>query len=380
MLAGLKSNHDCFADDELEPKFPIDARTLLKTNVKCIRKIVEPGYYIHIGLEKQLLKNCSNYLKNVNTFKLLINIDGLPLFKNSLDQVYPILCTVVSIPELRHKVIPAGIYYGKEKPKNLDDYLQDFIIEVNNLIEHGLFFQNHTTILDAIYFVCDALAKSYILGTVSHTGYSSCTRCTVRGVTSNNRRVFFYLESPARTSEDFIEWRDPNFRRRSTLLINIAGLDFVHDFILDYLHLQCLGVMRAMILNIWYKESIPHRLTAAHIEIFSNHLVQLRSYIPAEFQRKCREIYIVLRWKATEFRLFMLYVGPVVLKNILSKEKYVHFLEFHSAMRILLNAKLCKEREFRQFAKNILKHFVQSTEILYHKDFLSHNFHNNIHI
>lgn len=76
----------------------------------------------------------------------------------------------------------------------------------------------------------------------------------------------------------------------------------------------------------------------------------------------------------------MLYVGPVVLKNILSKEKYVHFLEFHSAMRILLNAKLCKEREFRQFAKNILKHFVQSTEILYHKDFISHNFHNNIHI
>ncbi|KYN18354.1 hypothetical protein ALC57_09336, partial [Trachymyrmex cornetzi] len=112
----------------------------------------------------------------------------------------------------------------------------------------------------------------------------------------------------------------------------------------------------------------------------SNLLVRFQRYIPKEFARKSRELYIVLRWKATEFRLFILYLGPVVLKNVLSEEKYVHFLQFHFAMRILLNVKFCKEQEFRKFAKDLLKHFVQSTIILYDKNFISHNFHNNIHI
>lgn len=380
LLAGLKENHECFADDESEPRFPTSARTLLQTEVKLIKKIVEPGYYMHIGLKKQLLKIAPKYLENVSTFKLLVNIDGLPLFKSSSAQVYPILCSVVSIPELRTKVFPIGIYYGEEKPDNLNKYLQDFIEEINNLIERGLYFGNHTVLLDGTYFVCDAPAKSYIMGTVSRTGFSSCTRCTVRGVTSDNRRIFVDLESPARTCEDFVEWRDGDFRRRATPLINIIGIDFVHHFVLDYLHLQCLGVMRTMILNMWFKGPIPHRLSAAQIEMLSNHLIELQCYIPAEFARKCREVFTVLRWKATEFRLFMLYVGPVVLKNILNEQKYVHFLEFHCAMRILLNPNLCKEQELRQFAKDILKHFVQSTEILYDKNFIAHNFHNNIHI
>jgi len=78
--------------------------------------------------------------------------------------------------------------------------------------------------------------------------------------------------------------------------------------------------------------------------------------------------------------MFIVYTGPIVLKNILSKKKYIHFLEFHFAMPILLSPNLCKEQEFREFAKVFLKHFVQSTAILYDKNFITHNFHNNIHI
>jgi len=63
LLTGLKQNHECFADDELEPRFPISARTLLKTEVRLVKKIVEPGHYIHTGLKKQLLKIVPKYLK-----------------------------------------------------------------------------------------------------------------------------------------------------------------------------------------------------------------------------------------------------------------------------------------------------------------------------
>jgi len=74
--------------------------------------------------------------------------------------------------------------------------------------------------------------------------------------------------------------------------------------------------------------------------------------------------------------MFILYIEPFVLKNILTKKKYIHFLEFHFAMRILLSLNLCKEQEFREFAKALLKHFVQLTAISYDKNFITHNFYN----
>lgn len=77
---------------------------------------------------------------------------------------------------------------------------------------------------------------------------------------------------------------------------------------------------------------------------------------------------------------FFLYIGHIVLENVLNDEKYIHFLEFHFAMRILLNSNLCKKQKLRQFAKALLKHFVQSTIILYDQNFTTHNFHNNNHL
>jgi len=45
LLVGLKNN-----DDGLS-KLPSDARTLLKTNIVFEKSVVEPGSYIHFGLE-----------------------------------------------------------------------------------------------------------------------------------------------------------------------------------------------------------------------------------------------------------------------------------------------------------------------------------------
>ena len=83
-----------------------------------------------------------------------------------------------------------GIYYDKDKPLNLEDYLKHFITEINTLNENGLSFGNRTVRLNGVYFVCDTPAKSLIMGTVSHTGFYSYTRCTVRDVTSATGEFF----------------------------------------------------------------------------------------------------------------------------------------------------------------------------------------------
>lgn len=45
-------------------------------------------------------------------------------------------------------------------------------------------------------------------------------------------------------------------------------------------------------------------------------------------------------WKATEFRLFLLYTRPLVLKDVIPTRYYEHFLKLTVATRILCSPKL----------------------------------------
>lgn len=87
----------------------------------------------------------------------------------------------------------------------------------------------------------------------------------------------------------------------------------VSQFPLDYMHLVCLGVMK-------------RRLGSRVIDDISQHLLNLKSHIPSEFARKPRSLKEIDRWKATEFRQFLLYTGPVVLAEILHPNMYKNFL------------------------------------------------------
>jgi len=83
--------HNCLSDllrglkdtvPVLSSALPSDARTLLKTfKIKFCSRIVFPGKYIHIGLEKQLKTIISGSFQDlIDSFRLIINIDGIPIF------------------------------------------------------------------------------------------------------------------------------------------------------------------------------------------------------------------------------------------------------------------------------------------------------------
>lgn len=60
------------------------------------------------------------------------------------------------------------------------------------------------------------------------------------------------------------------------------------------------------------------RIRARKIDELSNLIVKLNSYITSDFVRKGSGIQELSRWKATEHRFFLLYTGPIVLKNIIT--------------------------------------------------------------
>jgi len=100
---------------------------------------------------------------------------------------------------------------------------------------------------------------------------------------------------------------------------------------IDYMHLVCLGVMKRL-LQFWTKRFKDIRFPKIHQNDLSETLLSLRTSIPYEFSRLPRSLREVDKWKATELRLFLLYIGPVILKSVMSAKYYEHFLTLSVAV------------------------------------------------
>lgn len=72
------------------------------------------------------------------------------------------------------------------------------------------------------------------------------------------------------------------------------------------MHLVCLGVMRRLLL-VWTKRKRETKMSAAQISEVDVQLDNFRAYIPSVFVRKPRPLTELDKWKATEFKQFLLY-------------------------------------------------------------------------
>lgn len=113
----------------------------------------------------------------------------------------------------------------------------------------------------------------------------------------------------------------------------------VSQFPLDYMHLVCLGVMKKMLQIFVHGEIKAVKFSSRIIHKILQVLGNISAWIPSDFARKTRSLEELERWKATELRLFLLYIGPVVLQNYLPQNYLLHFNSLHCAIRILCHEK-----------------------------------------
>lgn len=85
-------------------------------------------------------------------------------------------------------------------------------------------------------------------------------------------------------------------------------------------------------------------------------------------------------WKATSYRQFILYAGPVLLKGKISEIKYAHFLKLHCAVRILRDRKLVKEERSLDEAQKYLEDFVKDYNLHFGINKIVYCVHSLIHI
>jgi len=98
--------------------------------------------------------------------------------------------------------------------------------------------------------------------------------------------------------------------------------------------------------------------------LLSERLVALNGKLPSDFNRQPRGLDDRCYWKATEFRSFLIYLAPIVLKGIVSSKVYDHFLALHISISILLRGDFCSNVEMVCSAKELLLWFVNNCKHL----------------
>ena len=360
------------------PELPLDGRSLLKTPVSFIEQKLENGEYCHIGLRSQLAKIISKQTNVNKNLSLSFNIDGVPLFNSNNVQLWPISCLIknfISSPFI------VGLFCGNSKPKPLNTFLEQFINELYSLLQDGINVNNNQFSIKVHSFVCDAPARAFIKCVKSHGGYAACDKCTDYGEYYDNRVIYPNLNATKRTDESFVIKQDEDHHLNTSPLLKL-NIGMISVFPIDYMHSICLGVVKKM-LCIWtginHNSGFKVRLGGRAVQLISDHLIFMKPFIPLEFNRKPRILNELPRWKATEFRTFIVYLAPLVLRNKVDVAVYEHTLLLHTAVFILLSKELIASFGL-DFVRDLLNNFVEHSKVIYGKQFLVYNVHTLIHL
>ena len=381
-LAQLKINELLDILIEVGIPLPKDCRTLLKTPRRINTRRLCGGDYIYFGLELGIKQYYSMNPAGCNSnrpLQLLVNVDGTPLFKSTNHQFWPIL---VSCNGCQPFVV--ALYYGVRKPSPVEEFMQDFLEELQTLETHGISFDGSIQPwpLQLKGFVCDTPARAFLKCVKGHSGKYSCERCEIEGYRKSNRIIF--LPQPQdnlalRTDAAFMNMNYLGTHQHAKSPLIDYGIPCVSAFCLDYMHLVCLGIVRR-ILNFMKDGPAVCRLSHKQLDLLSRHLVSFSGSMPSEFARQPRSLFDVSRWKATEFRQFLLYTGPIVLKDILSRKAYTHFMSLSVSVSILLDENNDKRGRYLQYARELLEYFVDNAQDLYSEIFVVFNVHSLKHL
>ncbi|XP_065207277.1 uncharacterized protein LOC135836394 isoform X1 [Planococcus citri] len=321
--------------------------------------------FIYFGLKKSLETGVAKFDEAENNLGLSINIDGVPVFKNSTKQFWPILGKFGKNP-----VFTIALWYGSSKPLDMNDFLKDFVAEMNSLVENGVLIngKKYSVYLKSGHF--DSPARCAVLNAPGFNSYSGCHKCTVAGTHINHRMCFLGINAEPRTTEQFSDVYRHKKKVNSSELLKIKNFDVVKNVLLDSLHVVDLGVMKKLITKFW----IP-KLRPTDKQRLSGILASLPQYCPKEFQRKPRTLRHLANFNGKDYRMFVLYTAPLVMKDFLYDSEYCHFLYLHVAIRTLNDEPQIKSNSRVAWAKQLLESFVKDFPTIYGEEHTSYNVH-----
>lgn len=182
-----------------------------------------------------------------------------------------------------------AIWSGNGKPSILNDYLNPFVIELNEILESGILVNSYQIFVTVRCIIADTPARSYIkgicrkkfsnefsiprnvmfmffqkqwnyvmnlilyVGTIGHNSYHGCQKCMAQGVYNRAKSKMCFPRIVMSQAERLAELRtDERFRSRyqpehhkEYSVFEMLSIDMVRAFpTSDSLHLLDLGIMK----------------------------------------------------------------------------------------------------------------------------------------
>lgn len=351
------------------PTLPKCSKTLLNTSQQTESpKEIGDGIYVHIGMKISLNAYCLAHkameLPIPKNIVLDFNMDGVNYSKSTNCCLWLIQ---MGFRNMEWEPCVIGCYYGKTKP-SCNDFLERFVEDVTDLIMNGFSFDQYEVSIELGSICNDTPANSYVRAAKGHAGYHCCIKCTQKGLSLDSCMVFPYIKSPLRTDMAFRERMQPDHHVGDSIIENIPQIDMVKSFAIDEMHVVHLGVVKKLI-QMWIATS-----DTLQRDRFERNISRIDAYRPKEIHRTIRSLTNFNKYKAKEFRTFLLFTGPGILLNLLDRKKYEHFMLLHVAMKKL------GQKDYSNDVQLLLEKFVKDFKKIYGLNKITYVVHSLIHL
>ncbi|KAJ8678454.1 hypothetical protein QAD02_014241 [Eretmocerus hayati] len=296
--------------------------------------------------------------------------DGVKISKSSRSELYTILGDISNC-EVFTEPFVIGAHHGAGKPENVHEFMRDFLTELTDLRDNGFVYNDITyrVILDKIS--ADTPAKNFLLNFPPHN--SRCGKCIQVDFNIGRRRIFPDNNAPLRTAQNYRAGIPEKYEDLTSPLDDFV--DPTTQVPIDPMHHYYLGVGKK------HTNLFLSSLKSLGNDDLMNELdadyKSFKKWTPMEFGRGPRKFIEYPYFKATEFRLPLLYTAPVIFSRYINPEGMLHFNLLHLAARYLSSEEYCFTKN--SDAKELLIMYVNEMRNQYGEHNIIHNVHNLIH-
>ena len=327
--------------------------------------------------------------------------DGITIFKSTKNNLWLVMLAILELPpHLRYKqdnMLMIGAWFGGSKP-DFDSFLRPISAQLNELRVPKEMRDPEDQIILVSFRLLTMSADNPAKEAMLNLKASACGICEqvaelVADAAGHLTIHTFPLQEPPaiiRTKEAMLDQAeavvaqvgagavidDVGGVKGPTSLMLIQDLDPVLP--IDYSHNVCLRVTAKM-LGLWFDAAHGDQVFSVRGRLieFDQLMTDVR---PPSFITRPPRPYSTHagHWKAVEFRAFLLYYGPIVLRGILNQELYLHFLLLSGAVGILLGRAISQDK--LNLADGMLTAFLRRFPALYHQKFVSRTVHSLVHL
>ncbi|CAF0922273.1 unnamed protein product, partial [Didymodactylos carnosus] len=286
------------------------------------------------------------YKKNSDFFlTLILHSDGVPLYKSKICSAWPILGAVVDLPPYARtkadNILLLGLWISRKKPNFhvILEKLSKILLKLKNV---GLQMPKSNNIKIFLpLLVGDMPALSDMVEFVDHTAYYACMFCDTKGVYCHNGHCAIYpndSQSELRTEKSFDRCAllaASNSRKRDETA-GVKGFSaFRHILDVPLPHSLCIDGMHTVFLCHGRKLLVLYQaiLSKVNVQYITEKLRSLRYIL--DIQGRPRGFSSVHKWKASEVRVFILFIGLPVLCHALPEDLFGDFAMYVVIQRLL---------------------------------------------